>query len=821
MSETPRVVVTGMGACSALGSTLDEFEHGLLDATPGIDSHDEFHSVDGSPVWAGLADLPEDQPEPRGDGAAVTLPPDRADRTARLTLRAAAEALADAALTVGDDVASERTGLTVGTSHGGRSKIDACIIEDRWDADGAKSIIDDAAHHAQTAAVAKVLSIGGPVLTASSACSSGANAISTAFDLLRSGKADVVLAGGADAFSKLTHTGFDSLGAMADGACSPFSTETGLSLGEGAGIVVLETKEHAEARNANPVVELRGYGLSWDAFHHTRPHPNGAGLHRALNRALDEADLTPDDLDYINLHGTGTSANDSSETRAIERLYDDESEKAPPTSSLKSQTGHTLGAAAALGFIASVLAMQNDTVPATINYESARDGCTLDVVPNEARDVEVDHFAANSAAFGGVNAVLVGGDPSDERSLGERTSPGVSITGVGLVSPLGHDLDAFGTALADDASGIVAASDLDDRDYATAPVTDFSVRKLMPHLRVRRQNDVIKYASVAAGLALEDAGIRPSAQHERVGLVVGTTRGAAHSYETFIESVKHENWEQARASAFTKLVMSSIGGYVSQGHKLQGMASTVVSGVTSGLAALARGQEYLRRNEDMDAVVVLAADEVSPLYQNLMGHLGRLSTDAVHPYAENSDGMALGEGAAAFVLQRQPEPRGDGAPVRRYADLSGYALSHDLGDDPLTPDASGGGLARAVQQALDDASAQSTVQPDVVYGHGRGLPADDKRELAALDTLGWSDVPLGCVNGHTGVAEAASGLYSVAAALLSLDRNAVYGPRTPSDRLVDHPAFDADPAETLRRAVVMGSTEYGNNTAVVLDAPAA
>ncbi len=236
---------------------------------------------------------------------------------------AAKQAVDDAGLVIAD--ACDRAALLLGTSHGGRSQLDDFVITGGSldSPDNPRKLLVTAAHFNQTAAVANKLGLHGPTATLSNACSSSGAAIAYAVELLRSGKCDHAIAGGADGFSRLTFSGFSALGAMADGPCAPFSEPVGLSLGDGAAFIVLETLASAQKRGAKIYAEIWGYGLSWDAYHITAPEPSGDGMNRAMQMALTLSGIERNQIEYINVHGTGTRSNDLAETVGLQRFFGD------------------------------------------------------------------------------------------------------------------------------------------------------------------------------------------------------------------------------------------------------------------------------------------------------------------------------------------------------------------------------------------------------------------------------------------------------------------------------------------------------------------
>jgi 3-oxoacyl-[acyl-carrier-protein] synthase II len=245
----------------------------------------------------------------------------------------------------------------------------------------------------------------GPNLMFSTACAAGNYAIGYGFDLIRLGRADVILAGGAEPLSKVAFTGFNQFSAVAPEKCQPFDqSRKGMMVAEGAGIVVLEALENALGRNAKIYAEVLGYGLSCDAFHMTTSSKEG--IMACMRKAMQDTGVPVEQVDYISAHGTGTLTNDRNESAAIKEVFGPHY-KTIPVSSIKSMLGHTMGAASALEAIACALAVKNDMIPPTINYETFDPECDLDCVPNQSRKHTVKVALNNSYAFGGNNACLV------------------------------------------------------------------------------------------------------------------------------------------------------------------------------------------------------------------------------------------------------------------------------------------------------------------------------------------------------------------------------------------------------------------------------
>ena len=396
-----RVVITGIGVISPIASGKEEFWKELLAGKSGIRPVQSFDSTDYAAHIGG---------EVMGfDPSAHVkkLPSDSMGRSSQLAIGAARMALGDSGVDLAA-MAPRRAGVALGTTSG-----EPIYVEEYNDIRKRSSVADVPAEvfarypcHVMPAHVASEFGLHGPALTLPNACAAGNFAIGHAFDLLRTGRSDFMLAGGADAFSRIPYLGFARLGAIAPEKCQPFDkNRKGMVPAEGAGMLTLETLEHAKARGAKIYAEILGYGVTCDAHHMTSAHAQGEGGVRAMVAAMREAGVTTDDIGYISAHGTGTPTNDRIESIAAHTLF---GARAPlvPMSSIKSMLGHTMGAASAIEAIACALAVQTGWIPPTINHEVPDPDCGLDIVPNVCRKVDPRVVLNNAYAFGGNNACV-------------------------------------------------------------------------------------------------------------------------------------------------------------------------------------------------------------------------------------------------------------------------------------------------------------------------------------------------------------------------------------------------------------------------------
>ncbi len=404
-----RVVITGMGLITPLGIGVAESWSGIIAGKSGVGEITRFNaSIYGTRIAA----------EVKGFKAEDFMAKKEAKRMETFIAYAVAAtrmAIDDSELTIDDDN-SNRVGVLTGCGLGGLNMLE--ITANTVDTKGPKRVspffIPMLIGNMAPGMISIIFGAKGPNSSVATACAAGSHAVGDAFEMNKYGRADAMITGGVE--SVITRTCIAGFGAMKalstrnddpDHASRPFDRDRdGFVVGEGAGIMILESLEHAQARGAKIYAEVVGYGMSGDGYHITSPPPDGEGAARCMQSALDNAEITPDQIDYINAHGTSTPLNDLYETRAIKMTFGDAAHKLA-VSSTKSMTGHLLGGAGGVETIFTALAVQNDIMPPTINFENPGEECDLDYVPNEARKTEVTYAMSNSFGFGGTNASLV------------------------------------------------------------------------------------------------------------------------------------------------------------------------------------------------------------------------------------------------------------------------------------------------------------------------------------------------------------------------------------------------------------------------------
>lgn len=407
-----RIVITGMGALSPLGNTVEENWDAMKNGRSGIRRIENIDSETYAVHIGGEVRNYDPSPYFKKDPKAVR----RCDRFEQLAMGAAAQALENAGIDP-EKVDGTRVGVMIGSGIGGLGiHGDNCetLIKS-----GPRRVSPFCIPYMITNMAAGMISIeygfGGPNMSISTACATANHSIGEAWRIMKFGDADVMICGGAEAaILPIGITGFANMKALSTRnddpatASRPYDIDRdGFVMAEGAGVIVLETLEHAKARGANILAELVGYGLSSDAYHLTSPMPEGEGASRCMQMALDHAGLKPEDVDYINTHGTSTTLGDICETRAIKRTFGDYAKNGLVVSSTKSMTGHLLGAAGAIELLACVMAIQDNFIPPTINVFNQDPECDLDVCPNVGRAKQVNVALSNSFGFGGHNASLI------------------------------------------------------------------------------------------------------------------------------------------------------------------------------------------------------------------------------------------------------------------------------------------------------------------------------------------------------------------------------------------------------------------------------
>lgn len=748
MKDSPApsgVVVTGLAVSCGLGDTTDVVWRAVREGACGVAP---IERLDVATLTCQVA-------------SELVSSPSGADRAIGLAVQVASAAVGDASLDL-TALDPYRVGVSLGTSVGGLERGES------WQRDLLKGGPDATRTgllltyplYTSADAVSVALGLKGPKVVISNACAAGANAIGWAADQIRTGRADVMVAGGVDVLDILSLAGFDSLKALDPERCAPLTRSTGLNLGEGAGFVVLESEDHARDRGAAPVAWFRGYGLSSDAHHATAPDPRGTGALRSMRRALDVGGATPGAVGYVNAHGTGTPANDTSEPLALKALF---GEQLPPVSSTKSQVGHTLGAAGAVEAVATVLALRDSVLPPTVNTGTSERRTLPDIVEGVAREQQVELAVSNSFAFGGNNCSLLFGAGPGEQSARPRRR--VVVTGAGALTGIGTGRSAFLDALAAGRRAATQESEL-DLSLSRRPVVAALGRdhlRLVDRSYLRRLDQLGTMVLATCRMALDDARVNVGkVGAERVGMTFGTFTGPLETVSALSTVITQKGPEHVSPRLFPNSVVNAAVGHACLSFQVKGPLSTLATGCVAGLEAVQYAADLVADGE-ADVMLAMASDEITPELHLGYDRLGVLGDVDSIPYSASATGLVPGAGAAAVVLEEREHALARGATI--LGEVLGQCTTADAhrvaGNEP-----SGEAWATSLGLALE----RSGVTADAVaavYGDARGTALIDAAELRAVAAAVGPGARVANVAAQTGHLGATTPVLSVVAALQS------------------------------------------------------
>jgi len=762
-----RVAITGIGLVTPVGAGKEECWAALLSGVSGIRPVSSF-DTSAFPVHLGAEVLGFDPSE-----HLRRLDPAATGRASQLAAAAARMALRDAGLEPAD-LDRKRTGVSMGTTSGEPRFVEQ--YNEIRQAHGLEAIPGEMLVrypcHVIPTHVAIEIGARGPCLTIPTACAAGNYAIGYGFDAIRAGRADVMLAGGADAFSRIPYMGFARLGAIAPDRCQPFDRDRkGMIPGEGAAVLVLERLPAARARGARIYAEVLGYGVSCDSHHMTAAHPEGDGAVRAMAAALEESGVSASEVDYISAHGTGTPTNDRVESLAVRKLFGPRASRVP-ISSIKSMIGHTMGAASAIEAAVCAMALETGWVPPTMNYEHPDPECDLDCVPNRARKVDPRVVLNNAYAFGGNNASLclakvgeVGqailspaievGQASWPVTHASKPVPRVVATAAGVVSPLGIGLENFACSLYSGKTAIALSPRFPGLN--AADLGEFDPKPWLGNKGVRVLDRSARLLAIAAQMALSDAGLFEDAAQEgdpHTGLICGTAFSSVHSIASFDWSGLQDGPSYVSPLEFANTVLNAAAGQAAIRYRLRGVNSTVCAGFASGLFAIHYAAEFLC----LGRAKALLAGGVEELCEETA--LGFSKT-----------GVAPGEGSALWMLECEETALARGRVP--WVEIAGFGSAQDA-HRIAGFDLRGHGATEAMELALADAGITAD-EVACIIASANGSPAGDEMEARALNRVfgRLSDIPVCAPKAAFGEAAGAAGAFSTVIAGLALQRQSL------------------------------------------------
>jgi 3-oxoacyl-[acyl-carrier-protein] synthase II len=809
-----QAVITGIGVLSPLGNDAETITAALRAGKSGLGSITRF---DPSPFRLKHAG------EIRGFDAHEMLNEheidDYDDTYLQYAVTAARKAMRDAGIAF--DATSPRSdiALVLATCNGGLLSAEA---EYAWKHGKGDKEFDakmnlQAQYYGLGKAIAHALGISGEAWVVTTACSSATAALGIAQNLIARGYYSRVLVGAADALCVANVSGFDALKATSATLTAPFSLPAGLNIGEGACFWVVEDMEAALLRQARCLGKIAGHATTCDAYHPTSPDPRGDGAYRTILAALNHAGLAVTDIGCINAHGTGTEANDRAESKGIARLI---GTNPVPAVSTKSFFGHCMGVTGLLEATGNLFAMNAGFIPPTINFSEPRPGCTLDYVPNTARECRYNAFASANYAFGGNNAAVAITSWDHDLTKKNQEFQRVVITGTGTVTSLGLGIGPTLDALRREAIGLSSVERLKLtglKSKLAGLVREFKSADVDRRLDISQLSPIAKYAVAAAKLALDNAGlaVRPRTSEE-IGIAMGVCNGPSEMEH--MDAVFSSNNFAANINCFSNIVANSTAGWVANALMLKGVNISLAPGHHAGLQSLAYAFDALSEGR-AKAILASASDEVyAQTYFNydLIGYLYPDPDERdFHLRFDNPRLKVLGEGAATLVMESLPAARERQASI--LAEVLGYGMSMDaapFGKQGLDPQ----GLSRAIDCALKRSGAPAAAIDLVVWAPQGN--AQDKKVLQALEmSIGpaAASIPLMTTTFNTGYIESASILVSLAAALEAAKSGTEFWPQRTGVDEIDGRKLNNPPKIIL----ALGSSDVGYNFAALLSREAA
>lgn len=753
-----RVIVTGYGIVSCLGIGKEKNKENLFSNKCGIKQAVFNYKDKNIKSASGLI---------TDEVSQIIDSEDSVDRIMALSELAIDEAVKQSNIF---DESNVRIGIVVGTSLGGMLSADK--FHSAWLDKGIQNadpkLLTQYPLHAVSDYIAKRFKLNGPKLTISTACSSGANAVGLGYDLIKSNLCDVVIAGGVDPLSRFSFAGFTSLKAISNKICRPYSKSEGINLGEGAAFFVLEKEDLALRRKQSILAEIRGYGLSADAYHETAPDASGNGAYRSMSMALEDSELSKNEIDYINGHGTGTQSNDIAERKSW-KLFTKDGKNIPLISN-KSSIAHCLGAAGALELAYSLMSLEENIIPPTLHFEESEEKDEIDFVPNISRAEQINSVLSNSFAFGGNNCSVILSKYYANKNKKIKKDIDVVITGIGCIGVGGNNIEELYNTFSL-GKCMYNKVDTSNFDFTCPYIGDFSepnYRKYIPYNKLRRMDDVTKMAIASATQALKDSQLKilPSNSH-RIGVIYGTGTGPSETIKKISESIIKEGISGVNPDIFPNSVLNSAPGQFSILHKIKGVTSTLASGNTSGLNAVIYACELIKSGK-ADAIIVISSDEWDESLQVGNEKLKLLSKDGKPPFSENSDGYILSKGSVALVLENKEKALSNNKEI--YAEIRGYSLVSDNSDLSTFNDMSDNMWKKGFEYARE-ISGNNKI--DYYASTSLGIKESDQKELELMNNSLDTTTLVRSIPEIIGTPSGSIGMYALLSCIYSLEKNVI------------------------------------------------
>ncbi|HBO24354.1 MAG TPA: beta-ketoacyl-ACP synthase [Providencia sp.] len=851
-----RVVITGMGILSAHAENIPEFKNVLLSMDCSIKASKRYSK------WFVNANASEieqyiDYSDIRKDIVGFL------DNAALWAYKVTKEALQQANLKDNKAIL-DNTAMIVGVSSAGTEAF-LPLFEQHVEDFSIKKAILSGGFSSCSSSVSNLLGLRGGVELVATACTASTNAIGIGYDYIQNGKHPVVLAVGTEPIYLPTFAGFYALNVMKNTPTSPFSGEPGMSIGEGAGALVLEDYEHAQARGATIYGEIASYATSCDAYHETGPDPRGSGAVQVMLKAMQNADITADDIDYINAHGTGTEANDRIETMSMKKVFPNIDNI--PLSSTKSYVGHNIGAAGIVEIIACLITTVDNKVLPTLNFTKPRLNCDLNYVPNQFQDKKIGLFMSNNYAFGGNNCSIVASPHLLTGEISEYTPRRVVITGMGAVTSAGNNIKelmlavqnmagpseleqiVFGHDVRSDINKLMTAIKHDHEFEKTLGhpfynqeieekinhksgqhrVKNINPKKLLRCYDPRKAIPSGTYALIALTEALENAGRKIKRDGENIGLIMGMSKGPQSTVNRYLQSLIPDP-NKVRTSEFAGTLMNAVPTFCSISAGIKGYTTTLATGVNAGLGALTYGYEIIRQDLQPQ-VIVGGADEnfgSISIYMQSMNKKVNLTLNAedFQIYSKDAKGYIPGEGASMLLLEDMQHAKGRNAKI--YAEIVGYGKANDNSffneeytkvSESIDISDRSNALVSAIERALKEAKIGSK-DIDLVCGSSDGNKWNDATEITAIRNVfqaSLAETPVVNYNAIHGFVESSAGLLNISIIVNIMCTGVIPPIPYTSDFIADDVNFITIPTKkNINYALITGSSEGGNHYAIIV-----
>jgi 3-oxoacyl-(acyl-carrier-protein) synthase len=844
-----RVVITGMGILSSLADNIADFRQALFNKQCGVSDSERFSAwFDNARAAEVLHQL--DYPE-LSDDIVNSL-----DNAALWAYKVGKDALTQAGLVNNKECLNE-TGLIIGVSSAGTEAF-LPLFEQRIQDFSLKKAMYSGGFASCCSSVSTLLGLKGGMELVATACTASPNSIGIAYDYIQNNKGKAMLAVGTEPIYLPTFAGFYVLNVMHADSCTPFSGTPGMSIGEGAGALVLEEYEHAVARGATIYGEILSYATSCDAYHETGPDPRAGGATQVMLKAMDNAGITPDRVDYVNVHGTGTEANDRIETMAMKKVFPHAADL--PVSSTKSYFGHNIGAAGIVELIACLVTLPEKKILPTLNFTTPRPNCDLDYVANEFREKDVNIFMKNNYAFGGNNCSLVVSTKPASVPATAYEAKRVVISGIGAVSAIGHTLNEimdfiwsqnhsvelepvkFYDDTLEEARELLRVlietqqlEDLLDAKYSldaqplpeesenfkTFRITHLEPRKHLRRYDARKATNGGTFALIALNEALNTASRKIKKDGNEFGLIMGMSRGPQEATYKYLQSLKPDP-RKVRTSEFPGSLMNAIATFCGISEGIKGYTTTLATGENAALGALTYGYELVRQ-QLQPQVIVGGADEYFPsmsLYMDAIAQKIHMTSDAqdYQIYGNDAKGFIPGEGACMLLLETPETAEARGIDI--LAEIAGYGKSNSISYfDAAQVSEKSAALALAITRALADAGITAK-EIDLVCGSSNGSKESSDIEIEAFCQVFQQEnpqVPVTNYNAFFGFIESSAGLMNLAVIVDCIKRQAVPAIPYTQDFCDDRLNFVRSPLKMpLKQVLLVGATEGGNYYAFVI-----